>query len=123
MKIGGNSVMITGGCGGIGLEMARQFAAQDKNVLLVDANIEPGQTLAQDNPRVTCIQCDLSSAEDIERKLAGRGTDILINNVGISPKFDAAGQRVKTWTMTLDQWNAVMATNVTSFFLCTKICL
>lgn len=123
MKIGGSSVMITGGCGGIGLEMARQFAAEGKDVLLVDLDIEPGKAMVRDNPRISCIQCDLSSTEDIQRKLADRGTDILINNVGISPKFDAAGQRVKTWTMTLDQWNAVMATNVTSFFLCTKVCL
>jgi 3-oxoacyl-[acyl-carrier protein] reductase len=123
MKIGGSSVMITGGCGGIGLEMARQFAAEGKDVLLVDLDIEPGKAMVRDNPRISCIQCDLSSTEDIQRKLADRGTDILINNVGISPKFDAAGQRVKTWTMTLDQWNAVMSTNVTSFFLCTKVCL
>jgi 3-oxoacyl-[acyl-carrier protein] reductase len=123
MNIGGKSVMITGGCGGIGLQMARQFAAAGKEVLLVDAKIEPGEALARESSAIRCIQCDLSSAEDIERKLSGKGTDILINNVGISPKFDAAGQRVKTWTMTLDQWNAVMATNVTSFFLCTKLCL
>ncbi|HWV55412.1 SDR family NAD(P)-dependent oxidoreductase [Pseudorhodoplanes sp.] len=123
MEIGGRSVMITGGCGGIGLEMGRKFAAAGKEVLLVDAKIDAGMALAQENPAISCIQCDLSSAQDIEHKLAGKSIDILINNVGISPKFDAAGQRVKTWTMTLDQWNAVMATNVTSFFLCTRLCL
>jgi 3-oxoacyl-[acyl-carrier protein] reductase len=123
MNVGGKSVMITGGCGGIGLQMARQFAALGKEVVLVDAAIEPGEALAKENSSISCVKCDLSSAEDIERKLSGGGTDILINNVGISPKFDQAGERVKTWTMTLDQWNTVLATNVTSFFLCTKVCL
>lgn len=123
MEIGGNSVMITGGCGGIGLEMGRLFAEAGKDVVLVDANIEPGAALARDNKRVKCVRCDLSSASDIERNLNDHAADILINNVGISPKFDAAGNRIRAWTMTLDQWNAVMATNVTSYFLCTKVCL
>jgi 3-oxoacyl-[acyl-carrier protein] reductase len=123
MNIGGTSVMITGGCGGIGLEMGRLFAAAGKDVVLVDAKIEPGAALAHENDRIRCVQCDLSSASDIERTLKDHAADILINNVGISPKFDAAGNRVRTWTMTLEQWNAVMATNVTSFFLCAKVCL
>ncbi|MPZ58936.1 MAG: SDR family oxidoreductase [Rhizobiales bacterium] len=123
MEIGGTNVMITGGCGGIGLEMGRLFAEAGKDVVLVDAKIESGAALARDNARVRCVQCDLSSASDIEWVLKDEPADILINNVGISPKFDDAGNRVRTWTMTLDQWNAVMATNVTSFFLCTRLCL
>lgn len=123
MNIAGMSVMITGGCGGIGLEMGRLFAAAGKDVLLVDATVEPGLALARENGRVRCIQCDLSSASEIERALNGHSPDILINNVGISPKFDAAGNRLRTWTMSLEQWNTVLATNVTSFFLCAKLCL
>lgn len=123
MEIGGTNVMITGGCGGMGLEMGRLFAEAGKNVILVDAKIEPGATLARQYKQVRCIQCDLSSPSEIERTLKNESADILINNVGISPKFDDAGNRVRTWTMSIDQWNAVMATNVTSFFLCTKMCL
>lgn len=123
MEIGGKNVMITGGCGGIGLEMGRLFAEAGKDVVLVDANIEPGAALARDNKRIKCVRCDLSSASDIEQNLVDHAADILINNVGISPKFDAGGNRIRAWTMTIDQWNAVMATNVTSYFLCTKVCL
>jgi 3-oxoacyl-[acyl-carrier protein] reductase len=123
MEIGGKSVMITGGCGGMGLEMARLFAEAGKDVILVDLKTEPGEALARQNKQIRCIACDLSSPAEIERTLKNETADILINNVGISPKFDAAGKRVHTWSMTMDQWNAVLATNVTSYFLCTKICL
>lgn len=123
MNIGGTKVMITGGCGGIGLEMGRLFAAEGKDVILVDAKIEPGAALARENNRIRCVQCDLSSTSEIDRILKDHAADILINNVGISPKFDEAGNRLRAWNMTVQQWNTVMTTNVTSFFLCTKICL
>lgn len=123
MNIRGTNVMITGGCGGIGLEMGRLFAAEGKSVILVDANIDAGAALARDNSRIKCVQCDLTSASDINQTLKTHAADILINNVGISPKFDGEGNRLRTWTMTLDQWNTVMTTNVTSYFLCTQVCL
>lgn len=121
MNIGGERVMITGGCGGIGLEMGRLFAQTGKEVVLVDAKIEPGEALAREFRNLRCVPCDLSSEAEIESRLKEHAADILINNVGISPKFDKDGNRVRTWNMTLDQWNTVMAVNVTSHFLCTRL--
>lgn len=121
MQIDGKSVMITGGCGGIGLEMGRLFAEAGKDVVLVDAKIDAGAELAGKHKSIRLVQCDLASEAEIESKLKPHVADILINNVGISPKFDKAGNRVRTWNMTLDQWNTVMTVNVTSHFLCTRL--
>ncbi|MBX9840799.1 MAG: SDR family oxidoreductase [Xanthobacteraceae bacterium] len=121
MQIDGKSVMITGGCGGIGLEMGRLFAEAGKDVVLVDAKIDAGAALADRHKNIRLVQCDLASESEIESRLKPYVADMLINNVGISPKFDKAGNRVRTWTMTLDQWNTVMTVNVTAHFLCTRL--
>lgn len=123
-----DKVMITGGCGAIGLAMAKLFADQGKRLILVDRDIKGGENFARDHRHVECIQCDLSDANDIEHKLArfqqpSETPGVLLNNVGISPKYDSKGERIRAWTMTIEQWNAVMATNVTSHFLCSKIML
>jgi 3-oxoacyl-[acyl-carrier protein] reductase len=128
MKIRGNSVLITGGCGGIGMEMAQAFLAEGKRVILVDRAVARGEALAAGHIGVTCIRCDLADADDVVAALAPvfaheDAPDILINNVGISPKFDKDGNRVTVWTMPLEDWEQVFATNVRSYFLCTKLAL
>ncbi|MFZ4806534.1 MAG: SDR family oxidoreductase [Hyphomicrobiaceae bacterium] len=129
MQIRGDLVLITGGCGDIGLATARQFLTAGKRVILVDRRIEPGERLATEHPgRVDTIACDLSRADEIERCLGPvfggeAAPDILVNNVGISPKFDADGTRLKAWTITVDQWDHLFATNVRSYFHCTRMAL
>jgi len=49
MKIRGNTVVITGGCGGIGMAVAREFIKFNKKVVLCDLNIEKGLELAKNN--------------------------------------------------------------------------
>jgi 3-oxoacyl-[acyl-carrier protein] reductase len=128
IPIKGSSVMITGGCGAIGLAMARLFLEQGKRAILVDRNISGGAELQNSFPNVERIECDLADEADIERQLS-RFRDspdcpeILINNVGASPKYHESGERIQTWTMTSKQWNDVMAINATSYFLCSKLVL
>ncbi len=128
MQLRGSSVMITGGCGGIGLATGRAFAERGLAVTLVDREIERGAALAAEFDAVELVACDLGSAGEIEERLGPyaaqeRAPDILINNVGISPKYGPDGNRLKAWTTTLDQWNQVMAVNVTSHFLCARLVL
>ena len=126
MHIKSEIVMITGGCGAIGLAMAKLFVAEGKRVILVDRDIAGSRSLDCDPAQIESVQCDLSDAADIERKLSRFGPadecpGVLINNVGISPKYGADGARIRAWNMTLDQWNSVFATNVTSYFICSRL--
>ncbi len=127
MKVHGKTVLITGGCGGLGLAMAERFLALDKTVVLLDRNIARGAPIA-DKGDVRLVEIDFADAAGAEQCLrdlveTGLAPDILINNVGVSPKFDANGDRLKAWTIDLVGWNDIFAVNVTSHFLCTRVFL
>ena len=123
----GRAVWITGGCGGIGLAMAQRFLALGASVVLFDRDLVPAEDIARDHAeRLLLAACDFSNMPKVEQvfgqAITERGTpDVLINNVGMSPKYDSQGERLKSWTITLDQWDEIMAVNVTSYFWCARM--
>lgn len=118
--------MITGGCGDIGLGIARAFLDKGKRVTLVDLNIASGEALAAENDRVSLIQLDLADAQAVEEQLrplarSDGAPDILVNGVGWTPKTDPEGNPWTTWNMPISHFNHVVAVNLTSVFQCTGI--
>ena len=123
MNIDGNHVLVTGGCGDIGLGIARAFLAEGKHVTLVDMDTRYGADLG---PGVDLIELDLSDAEAVEQVLgdlarSDASPDILVNGVGWSPKSNPDGEIWKTWTMPVDHFNKVLAVNLTAVFQCTSL--
>jgi 3-oxoacyl-[acyl-carrier protein] reductase len=128
MEIRGKRVIITGGCGGIALGIAKLFAELDKRVILVDRNIEPGLQLAQEFSNVECIQLDMSDHQAVETRLgpllnAEDSPEILVNAVGWSPKYDADGKPWKPWTIPMDHWREVVSVNVEAPFNMCRLAL
>lgn len=87
MKTTNNTILITGGSAGIGLEMARQFAAKGNNVIILGRNTERLQKAAASLPGVTAIQGDVTSKTDVANIVARikadfSGLNMLINNAG-----------------------------------------
>ena len=126
MKIAGENVLITGGCGDIGRGIARAFLDEGKRVTLVDLNTEPGSKLEADPDRLRLIELDLADAvatEEALRPLAcsDDAPDVLVNGVGWSPKYNAKGEFWKTWDMPVDHFKAVVDVNLTSVFQCTGL--
>ncbi|MEX2643272.1 MAG: SDR family NAD(P)-dependent oxidoreductase [Acetobacterales bacterium] len=122
MRIRGARAAITGGCGGIGLAVARGLLDQGVAVLLVDRDIRPGAALAAENDAVRLLRLDLAESGSVEPRLAETfaawgAPDILVNAAGISPKFRADGEKIRLWDIGLDDWNAVFAVNLTAAFL------
>lgn len=117
----GQSVLITGGCGGIGLGIAEAFANLGKRVWLADKAVGGAKDLCARFDNVRCIEVDMARPDDIDRQLKPllQGADapeILVNGVGWSPKTNAAGERWTAWNMPLDHWKQVMAVNVDAIF-------
>jgi 3-hydroxybutyrate dehydrogenase len=85
-------VFITGGAGGIGFEMARQFAKDGASVVISDIEVESLNTavslLQQEKLNVTAIPCDVTAEDQIRKTIDtviekfGR-IDILVNNAGL----------------------------------------
>lgn len=88
----GNYALITGASGGIGLELAKEFAKNNINVVLVARSESKLQSLAsflqqQYKVQVKVITKDLSKLEDVEAlyqqlKYENITVDYLVNNAG-----------------------------------------
>ena len=123
MNVSGKAVLITGGAGGLGREMARVLAEHGARVALLDFS-ESGAEVAAELARggdVRFYRMDVTSEADWEASV-GRAVsdfgrvDVLVNNAGINI-------RKPIEQMTIDEWNRMMSVNTGSVFLGTKYVL
>jgi 2-dehydro-3-deoxy-L-rhamnonate dehydrogenase (NAD+) len=115
--------LITGGAGGIGLAIARRFAAAGAHIALADMNHDAVRAAALDLTRAghkaIGVRADVTSADDISAMVRevestfGR-VDILINNAGIM------GRTAPLWELTDDDWQRVLDIDLTSVFRVTR---
>jgi 2-keto-3-deoxy-L-fuconate dehydrogenase len=77
------TVLITGGGSGIGEAMARQFAVEGANVLILERDQSAGDRVAAEI-RAKVIGCDVSDHAAVHDALADLPIDVLVNNAGIA---------------------------------------
>jgi NAD(P)-dependent dehydrogenase (short-subunit alcohol dehydrogenase family) len=84
---GGRRIVVTAGAGGIGLAIARAFAADGDRVHICDIDEAALQRATDGDPAITGTVCDVSDrrpvavfVEDAVRTLGG--LDVLVNNAG-----------------------------------------
>ena len=87
MKTTGNTILITGGSAGIGLEMAKVFVKQGNKVIITGRDASRLESAKAQLGNVTAIQADVTSAADVEVLTARIQAEfselnILINNAG-----------------------------------------
>jgi 2-deoxy-D-gluconate 3-dehydrogenase len=118
----GKVAIVTGGNGGIGLGIARGLAGAGASIVVAARNAEKSaaalRELQQLGANAAFIAVDVRSESSVKAlvdqtaKQYGR-IDILINNAGINV-------RKAPQDITLDEWNSVMDTNLTSAYLCSR---
>jgi NAD(P)-dependent dehydrogenase (short-subunit alcohol dehydrogenase family) len=122
MDFHGKTVVVTGAAQGIGKTLAAQYIAHGANVVLADVNADEGKrhaaALADADGRALFVKADVGVERDvkrlIERAISEFGAiHVLINNAGVS-RFKPVAK------LSLDEWNAVLRTNLTSVFLCAR---
>ena len=125
MKLENKVAIITGSTRGIGRATAKLFAAEGAKVVVVGTNAELGDScvaeIKADGGEAIFCKTDVTSEERLAAlaKAAldtyGR-IDILVNNAGVG------GSTANMNDITMDEWNKVLATNLTApFMLCKKV--
>jgi len=118
-RLDGQVALVTGGGGGIGGAICRTLAGAGAVVLVADALLEPAQRVALElGGRAEARQIDVTHEGAVEAMFqavaATRGVvRVLVNCAGIALRAPAIEH-------TLDNWNKVLAVNVTGTFLCAR---
>ena len=124
--LNGRRAIVTGGSSGIGKATAERLARDGASVSVNyyseqdagDAEVLVEQLRHAGAPQAVALQADVSS-EDQVRALVARasetlgGLDLLVNNAGIE-------KQIPLLEMELQEWNAVLQTNLTGTFLCLR---
>lgn len=125
MTFAGRAGIVTGASRGIGYAVAERLAGAGAGLLLCardgDAVERAAATLAQGGAKVVATAADVGRPGDAERLVEACLTqfgrlDILVNNAGIAR--DALLLRMKP-----EDWDAVLAVNLTGAFHCTRTAL
>lgn len=124
-RLHGKIAIITGAGKGIGLGIAKVFASEGAHVVLVsrtEADLKKGvHDITKSGGKASYFVADVTSPQSMERmaqttlKDQGR-IDILVHNAGIYPV-------ARISDMTVDNWNHVINTNLSSTFYAVKACL
>lgn len=126
MELKGKTAIVTGGNGGLGRVISEYLAREGVNVAIVYAKSqlqaeEFASELSADFVKSKAFQCDLTSEKDINhlvdsvKETFGR-VDFLVNDAAYNvwiPFKDIE-------SLTLDEWEKILATNLTGPMLLTK---
>lgn len=88
MDLSNNTILITGGSSGIGLQMAKEFLKRNNKVIITGRNAEKLQKVKDQLNGVITIKSDVGNPEEIKKlyqqiEKEFPGLNILINNAGI----------------------------------------
>ncbi|MGD1091701.1 MAG: 3-oxoacyl-[acyl-carrier-protein] reductase [Bryobacteraceae bacterium] len=108
------TAFVTGASRGIGLACAKALAAEGARVILAARNTTKLKQVCGEIINSSWVELDLASPDSIKQAFAQAGkVDILVNNAAITK--DGLALRMKK-----DDWDAVLATNLTGAFLATQ---
>ncbi len=123
MKLAGKVAIVTGGSRGIGRATCLAFAREGAKVVVVGRNESSCEKvaaqIAADGGDAIAVRADVSSEADVAAMVSkatqrfGR-IDILVNSAGVNLMYKTVAE------LTLDEWNRVIATNLTGTFLCCR---
>ena len=119
----GKVALVTGGGSGIGRKTAELLGREGARVLVCDleekGGLETVASLAQAGSEAEFLRVDVSAEDQVEAMVARcldrfGGLDCAVNNAGIG------GPTGGLEAIALDDWNRVLAVNLTGVFLCMK---
>jgi glucose 1-dehydrogenase len=125
MLLQGRKAIVTGGSTGIGKATAQRLAREGASVCInyySEKEAEDAQKLARElsngNVKAIAVQGDVGREDDVKRVISQTedelgGLDLMVNNAGIE-------KQIPLVEMSLEEWNAVLQTDLTGTFLCIR---
>jgi NAD(P)-dependent dehydrogenase (short-subunit alcohol dehydrogenase family) len=119
----GQTAIVTGAATGIGEAIARRLARAGAAVAVADLDLEGATEVAQSiGGGSFALPIDITRSDSVNAAVAevlsrtGR-IDVLVNNAGI------AGRTAPIWELTDDDWQRIIAVNMTGVFNCCRAVL
>ena len=111
MTLGGKRVLVTGGGTGLGADMALRFAQSGAEVIVAGRRPGPLNAVAEKHKNIRAVTADVTIESSVAAMFVHAGPcDIVIANAG-------AAESAPFGRVTMDQWNAMLAVNLTGVFL------
>ena len=127
----GKTVLITGGCGQLGMKHAEAILEFGGEVILADIVGENEQKDAVKSLKfkfnrsegISSVYMDVTDKVSIQKAVDKYvKIDVLINNAGINPKVEEGlGWKNKFEHLELDLWNEMLNVTLTGTFLCSQV--
>jgi meso-butanediol dehydrogenase / (S,S)-butanediol dehydrogenase / diacetyl reductase len=115
-RLDGRTALVTGGGSGIGRAICCRFASDGASVVVADIVGERAEEVA-DEVGGRAVHADVTASADVERMTAETGrVDVLVNNAG-------GGMADDLLEIDEDEWDADVARNLKSAYLCSKAVL
>jgi len=123
MKLKDRVAIVSGGGKGIGRSISRAFAAEGAIVVMAARDLpaleDTAEEISSNGGRADVIVTDVRYEDQIKQMVAYtlekyKGIDVLVNNSAVS------GPTVNLADMDLNDWNDVMAVNITGPMLCAR---
>jgi 2-dehydro-3-deoxy-L-rhamnonate dehydrogenase (NAD+) len=118
----GQTAIVTGAANGIGEVISRRLANAGARVVIADIDEQAATAAAERiGERAFPVRLDITDANSVRQALEmvlarTQSLEIVVNNAGL------AGKAAPVWEQTDDDWNRVLATNVTgAFFMCRAV--
>jgi glucose 1-dehydrogenase len=123
-RLAGRRALVTGSATGIGRSTVLRLTAEGAAAIVnyvgpPDAADEVVEEISRAGGRAVALQADVSNEEQVQAMFAraseelGGPVDVLVNNAGVEKPFPLVD-------MPLDEWNKVIAVNLTGAFLCAR---
>jgi uncharacterized oxidoreductase len=106
MQLASNTVLITGGASGIGLELARRFMQEGSTVIVCGRREEKLAEARKKHPELKTLVCDLAKERDRKRLHEWAVSEfprlnVLVNNAGIQRRVRMLDE--KRWALTREE--------------------
>jgi NAD(P)-dependent dehydrogenase (short-subunit alcohol dehydrogenase family) len=121
-RLNGKTAVVTGAAAGIGLGIARIFAAEGARVSIVDLNEEKGKQavieIESNGGEAIFIKADAGDKDQVQHYINETATrfgaiDIMVNNASVILQS-------KVLDTSVDEWDRILRNNLTSCFLGSK---